>query len=91
MLSMICTHPDIIEFINMKHDTDKITSANISVRFTDDFLIAVRDDKMFTLSFTLESGEVLTKEVNAKSVMLDFAYNNWSTAEPKLGVSVAIH
>lgn len=83
MLSLMCTHPDIVEFINMKYDVNKITKANISVMFTDDFLYAVENDEMFDLTFKVEAtGEVVTRTVNAKGVMLDFAYNNYETAEP---------
>ena len=37
MLSMDVDHPDIISFVNAKRDLDKVTSANISVRFNDKF------------------------------------------------------
>ena len=92
MLSLMCTHPDIIDFINMKSNVEVITSANISVMFTDAFLIASKQKKMFDLTFTVEAtGQVLTKTVCANSVMMDFAFNNHDNAEPKLGVSVVIH
>ena len=39
MLSIDCTHPELIDFINIKTDLDKVTKANISVRITDDFMI----------------------------------------------------
>ena len=83
MISLICTHPDILTFINAKNTEGEITQANISVRFTDDFLIAARQDKWFALTFKIETtGEVITKAIKAKEVMMDFAYNNWDNAEP---------
>lgn len=41
MLSIDVRHPDVEEFINIKANTDQITSANISVRVDDDFMAAV--------------------------------------------------
>lgn len=37
MISMDVEHPDILEFIHSKRDLDKVTNANISVRFNDNF------------------------------------------------------
>ena len=82
MLSISCDHPDLIEFINLKSDLNKCTKANISVRVTDEFMNAVRDGKDFTLSFTVENGETITKTVNAREVFMLLAKRNWEMAEP---------
>lgn len=83
MLSIDCNHPDLEEFIEIKSDLDKITKANISIRITDDFMEAVQTNSDYTLSFTREeTGEVITKTVNAKSVFDKLAEMNWDMAEP---------
>lgn len=49
MLSIDVRHPDVDEFINIKANTDQITSANISVRVNDDFMSAVEHDEDYIL------------------------------------------
>lgn len=83
MISLDCNHPDLEEFIDIKKDLNKVTKANISVRFTDDFLRAVDENKPYTLSFTREeTGEVIEKTINAREVFMKLAKNNWEMAEP---------
>ena len=83
MLSISCDHPDLEEFIEIKSDLDKINKANLSVRITDEFMEAIRDDKMFTLSFTREeTGEVIQKKVRAKELFMNLCELNWRVAEP---------
>lgn len=83
MISLDCSHPDIEEFINVKNDLTKITKANISIKITDDFMQAVKENKKFTLKFTrLETGEEIVKEINAKDLFHKIAESNWKMAEP---------
>ena len=83
MLSISCDHPDLEEFIEIKSDLDKINKANLSVRVTDDFMRAVRDDLPYTLSFTREeTGEVIKKEVRANDIFMKLCELNWRVAEP---------
>lgn len=83
MISISCDHPDIEEFIDIKTDLNKVTKANISVRLTDEFMQAVKDDTLHTLTFTREeTGEVVTKVVKARDVFMKLARNNWNFAEP---------
>ena len=83
MISMDCDHPDIEEFIDIKKDLDKVTKANISVKVTDEFMDAAVNNKPFTLSFTRkETGEKVSKVVNAREIMMKLAYNNWDMGEP---------
>lgn len=55
MLTMDIRHPDILEFIESKQDLTKLTGANISVKVTDDFMKAVREDKDFVLRFPCDT------------------------------------
>lgn len=83
MLSISCEHPDLEEFISLKSDLDRCTKANISVRITDNFMVAVQQHKPFTLSFTREeTGETITKEVDAYSLFHKLCEMNWNYAEP---------
>ena len=81
MLSIDCTHPELVDFINIKTDLDKVTKANISVRITDDFMMAVKNDEDWLLHFERE-GETLQKRVKAKEVFNLLCKNNWDYAEP---------
>lgn len=81
MLSIDCTHPELVDFINIKTDLDKVTKANISVRITDDFMRAVENDEDWLLHFERE-GESLERRVKAKEVFNLLCKNNWDYAEP---------
>ena len=83
MISIPVTHPDIEEFVQLKSDLTKVTNANISVRITDDFMHAVKDDSDFKLSFTREAtGEVIERTVKARDLFRKMCEMNWNYAEP---------
>lgn len=83
MISIACDHPDLEEFIEIKSDLDKVTKANISIRITDKFMMAVKMRKPFVLSFTREeTGETIRKEIDAYSVFHKLCEMNWDYAEP---------
>ena len=81
MLSIDCTHPELIDFINIKTDLDKVTKANISVRVNDDFMRAVENDEDWVLSFETENDK-MEEVVKAKEVFQLLCKNNWNFAEP---------
>lgn len=83
MLSISCEHPDLEEFIGIKSDLDRVTKANISIRITDKFMVAVKNRRRFTLNFTREAtGEVITKEIDAYEFFHKICEMNWDYAEP---------
>lgn len=83
MLSISCEHPDLEEFIELKSDLDKCTKANISVRITDKFMDAVKNRKLFNLTFTREeTGETIEKEIDAYKMFHKLCEMNWNYAEP---------
>ena len=83
MLSIACDHPDLEEFINIKSDLNRVTKANISIRITDKFMEAVKNKKLFTLCFTRdETGETITKEIDAYYFFHKICEMNWDYAEP---------
>lgn len=83
MISISCEHPDLEEFIHIKSDLDRVTKANISIRITDKFMEAVKNKEKFTLSFTRqETGETITKEIDAYEFFHKICEMNWDYAEP---------
>lgn len=81
MISMDCSHPEIIDFINIKTDLERVTKANISVKITNDFMKAVKEDKNWELYFKTEHEEI-KKIVKAKEIFRLLCKNNWDFAEP---------
>lgn len=63
MLSIDVRHPDVMEFVDIKRNTDQITHANISVRVNDDFMRAVKEDKDFILQWPCEENLNISDEL----------------------------
>lgn len=83
MISMDCTHPDLEKFITVKSDLNKVTSANISVRVTDRFMVAVKNDEDWELYYKRnETGEEIKKTVKVRDIFDLLCRNNWDYAEP---------
>ena len=83
MISIDCTHPDLEKFITIKSDLNKVTSANISVRVTDRFMVAVKNDEDWELYYKRnETGEEIKKTVKARDIFDLLCHNNWNYAEP---------
>jgi ribonucleoside-diphosphate reductase alpha chain len=71
-------HPDIMDFITAKADSTTLTQFNVSVLVTDDFMLAVKNDKDFDLVF---EGKVY-KTIRAKNLWDAVLRNTWDWAEP---------
>ena len=83
MISIDCHHPDLLEFIDIKTKPDSVTKANISVKVTDDFMQAVKDDREWTMYLTRpETGEAIAKVERAVDIFNKLCQNNWDWAEP---------
>lgn len=84
MISVNCHHPEIETFINIKNDKNKVTGANISIHWTDEFLSAVEKDELVELRFPVEKTEErkISKFVNAKEIWNKFVHSAWNSAEP---------
>lgn len=83
MLTIPINHPDIEEFIDVKSrgDLDKIRYANISVRLTDEFMQAVKDDTEFKLEFSTPY-ETIERSVNARELWDKLVASAHKSAEP---------
>lgn len=83
MISIACDHPDLEKFIEIKSDLDKVTKANISVRITNDFMEAVKNNEEYELRFErAETGEVISRKVDACDLFRKLSEMNWDYAEP---------
>lgn len=76
-------HPDVFKFAAMKKDLTKTTGANISIKFTDGFMEAVRDDKEFTLQWPVESkNPKITRVIRARDLWEVVVKSARDSAEP---------
>jgi ribonucleoside-diphosphate reductase alpha chain len=85
MLTISCNHPQVDDFIKSKLDLKKVTGANISVRWTDEFLNAVQNDQEYTLRWPVKSSienAKFTKTVRAKEIWDLFIDSSYKSAEP---------
>jgi ribonucleoside-diphosphate reductase alpha chain len=87
MLTISVKHPEIETFINIKRDLKKVTGANISIRLTDDFMQAVKDDTEFNLQWPVEvplEEASIVRKVRAKDIWDQIIDAAWTSAEPGL-------
>lgn len=87
MLTISVNHPEVETFINIKRDLKKVTGANISIRFNDDFMQAVKNDQEYTLRWPVDSTPEqakVTKTVRAKDIWDQVIDSAWASAEPGL-------
>ena len=98
MLTLDVRHPDILQFITKKQDLTKVTGANISVKLTDDFMLAVEKDEDYILRFPVDSNVTYSsypdnelvylgynhycKKVKAREIWNALVHCAWNTAEP---------
>lgn len=85
MLTLSVHHPDIIEFCKIKLDPTKVTGANVSVRLTDEFLMALASDGMYEQRFPVDSpNPTISKMVKARDVWKVIIECAHARAEPGL-------
>jgi ribonucleoside-diphosphate reductase alpha chain len=83
LLSCHVKHPEISTFINIKKDKKKVTGANVSVRFSDDFMSAVKSSESYTQQFPVDStNPKISFKTEAKKVWEEFINASWESAEP---------
>jgi ribonucleoside-diphosphate reductase alpha chain len=85
MLTIDCRHPEVETFIDIKRDRKRVTGANISVRFNDEFMTAVDNDGEYVLRWPVDASlndAVVTKTVRAREVWEKFVDAAWECAEP---------
>ena len=83
MMSISINHPDSESFIDSKMEQGRITNANVSVRISDEFMQAVKEDKPFVQRYPVDSvNPKFTKEIDAKKLWNKIIHNAWKSAEP---------
>src|SRR3990167_2233231 len=83
LLSLSCHHPEIITFINIKKDLKKVTGANISLRITDEFMNAVKNNEKVELRWPVDSPSPVVSIIeDAVSLWTEIVEANWTAAEP---------
>lgn len=92
MMSLSSNHPDILEFVDVKRNLNKINNANLSVRVDDDFMIKARDtdEENYELIFnrSMYDPETKTKKdmsgtkINPNALLMKLSEYNWETGEP---------
>lgn len=65
MLSISCRHPEAIEFASAKLEQGKVTGANISVKFDDEFMKAVEDNGIYYQYFPIHKSkeEIIPEDI----------------------------
>jgi len=83
MITLDVHHPDVTKFATMKHDLTKVTGANITIRLSDEFLKAVKNNTTYEQRFPCEN-PVFKQQVSAKEVWDVIVKSATLTAEPGL-------
>ena len=78
MATMRCDHPDIEAFIEAKRDPGRLRMFNLSVLVTDAFMVAVKADESWPLSF----GGTVFKTVQARELWQRIMRATYAYAEP---------
>src|SRR3990167_4663868 len=85
ILTIDCSHYEVETFIDIKKDLKKVTGANISIKISDDFMRAVRNNEDFELKWPVNSKiPVISKKIRAKELWDKIVDSAWSFAEPGL-------
>ncbi|MFA5599504.1 MAG: LAGLIDADG family homing endonuclease [Phenylobacterium sp.] len=85
MISLSVHHPEILDFVNIKLNTQKVTGANMSVRLTNEFLLAVEEDREYEQRWPVDSkNPKISKMVRAKDVWDTIIKCAHACAEPGL-------
>lgn len=84
MATIDCHHPQVLTFANIKRDRQKVTGANVSVRVTDEFMHAVRDNVDYQQRFPVEKDvkHSVEQNVNAKKVWKEIVSAMRDCSEP---------
>ncbi len=83
MLTVSIKHPDAEGFIDAKLEQGKVTGANVSVKITDDFMQAVKENKEFIQKYPVQGVEAkYIKHTDARELWNKVVHNAWKSAEP---------
>lgn len=81
MITIGDNHPDVLDFIKVKRNLDKVRYANISIRISDAFMRAVEEDGTYDQVFENERA-TLRRTVRARDVWKELIQGARDYAEP---------
>jgi ribonucleoside-diphosphate reductase alpha chain len=81
MMTLSVHHPQIIDFCTIKNDRAKVTGANISVRLSNEFMDAVKNDTDYEQRWPIENPQI-SQMVSARKVWKAIVKNAHHMAEP---------
>lgn len=86
MITCSVHHPEIETFVNIKRDRKKVTGANLSIRLSDEFMQAVKDNQDVQLRYPVEANVAHTVEkmVSARDLWHKIILAAHESAEPGL-------
>ena len=85
MITMDVAHPDIEHFVTIKQDLTKVTGANVSIRLSNAFMQAVKEDRDFVLQWPIDAQKPeVTKTIKARELWNTIISCAHKTAEPGL-------
>jgi len=83
MVTLSVHHPEVLEFAIVKRQLTKATGANISIRLSDEFLNAVKEDKEYELRWPVDSkNPKISEMISAKKVWNTIIKSSWLSGEP---------
>lgn len=83
MVVLNCSHPDVLELLDIKKKRQALASMNISILFSDAFMESVMNGIDYELSYTCkDTGEVIKKTINAREFFEDFCKVAWDMGDP---------
>lgn len=78
-------HPEVETFITIKNNKTRVTGANISVKLTEEFMLAVKNDTEYEQRWPVNSPTPhIRKMESAKKIWKLIIDNAWASAEPGL-------
>ena len=85
MMTISCHHPQVLDFARVKLDKTKVTGANISIRLSNEFLLAVENDAEYEQRWPVNlPNPVVSKKVKARDVWKEIIKCAHTMAEPGL-------
>ncbi len=84
MITIGVDHPDVLDFIKVKRDLNRVRYANISVRITDGFMRAVEGDNDFVLHYESPKVGRIENLVKARELWNELIESARNWAEPGL-------
>ena len=91
MATLRVDHPDILSFVSAKRTEGRLTNFNVSVLVTDEFMLAVKNDKPWTLGHKVAPAEWgrdsddqwhIYETVSARHLWDEILKNTYHNAEP---------